>query len=66
MRRRRAGHGDGHRAPELTSRTHDDGGHDSPPAGLAGRLAFAWAFVGIPLAYGVFETAKKAAALFTG
>ena len=34
--------------------------------GLAGRLAFAWAFVGIPLAYGVFETAKKAAALFTG
>ena len=35
-------------------------------SGLAGRLAFAWAFVGIPLAYGVFETAKKAAALFTG
>jgi hypothetical protein len=34
--------------------------------GLGGRLAFAWAFVGIPLAYGVFETAKKAAALFTG
>ena len=34
--------------------------------GLAGRLAFAWAFVGIPLAYGVFETAKKASALFTG
>ena len=33
--------------------------------GLAGRLAFAWAFVGIPLAYGVFETAKKAAALFS-
>ena len=31
--------------------------------GLGARLAFAWAFVGIPLAYGVFETAKKAAAL---
>ncbi len=31
-----------------------------------GKLAFAWAFVGIPLAYGIFETAKKAAALFTG
>ena len=36
------------------------------PKGMAARLAFAWAFVGIPLAYGVFETAKKAAALFTG
>ena len=41
-------------------------GGEKPMAGLAGRLAFAWAFVGIPLAYGVFETAKKAAALFTG
>ena len=39
---------------------------EKPMGGLAGRLAFAWAFVGIPLAYGVFETAKKAAALFTG
>ena len=36
------------------------------PKGMAGKLAFAWAFVGIPLAYGVYETAKKAAALFTG
>ncbi len=34
--------------------------------GMGGKLAFAWAFVGIPLAYGIFETAKKAAALFTG
>jgi hypothetical protein len=41
-------------------------GGDKPMGGLAGRLAFAWAFVGIPLAYGIFETAKKAAALFTG
>ena len=41
-------------------------GDAKPMGGLAGRLAFAWAFVGIPLAYGVFETAKKAAALFTG
>jgi hypothetical protein len=41
-------------------------GRDKPMTGLAGRLAFAWAFVGIPLAYGVFETAKKASALFTG
>ncbi len=42
------------------------GGSGAPSGGLAGKLAFAWAFVGIPLAYGVFETAKKAAALFTG
>jgi len=33
---------------------------------LGARLAFAWAFVGIPLAYGVYETVKKAAALFAG
>ena len=42
------------------------GGHDAPSTGLGARLAFAWAFVGIPLAYGIYETAKKAAALFTG
>lgn len=34
--------------------------------GMAGKLAFAWAFVGVPLVYGIYETAKKAAALFTG
>jgi hypothetical protein len=50
-----------------TSARLDDGSSEKPHmTGLAGRLAFAWAFVGIPLAYGVFETAKKAAALFTG
>jgi hypothetical protein len=36
------------------------------PTALALRLALAWAFVGVPLAYGVLETAKKAAVLFTG
>ena len=42
-------------------------GHgDEHMTGLGARLAFAWAFVGIPLAYGIFETAKKAAALFAG
>jgi hypothetical protein len=45
---------------------HDSAGGGAHMTGLAGRLAFAWAFVGIPLAYGVYETAKKAAALFTG
>ena len=34
--------------------------------GLKGRLAFAWAFVGIPLAYGVVMTVKKALPLFGG
>ena len=28
------------------------------------RLFLAWAFVGIPLAWGVLQTAQKAAALF--
>ena len=39
---------------------------EQQPKGMAARLAFAWAVVGVPLAYGVYETAKKAAALFTG
>lgn len=39
---------------------------EQPMKGMGARLAFAWAFVGIPLFYGVYETAKKAAALFTG
>ncbi|MDQ3611764.1 MAG: hypothetical protein M4D85_09225 [Actinomycetota bacterium] len=39
---------------------------DQRMKGMGARLAFAWAFVGIPLTYGVYETAKKAAALFTG
>jgi len=37
-----------------------------PGTGMAVRLAIAWTFVGVPLAYGIYETAKKAAALFTG
>ena len=42
------------------------GSDDYEATGHTGRIVFAWAFVGIPLAYGVYETAKKAAALFTG
>lgn len=30
------------------------------------RIAASWALVGIPLAYGVIETLRRAAALFTG
>ncbi len=31
-----------------------------------GRLTFTWALVGVPLAYGVFETLRGAIQLFTG
>jgi hypothetical protein len=30
------------------------------------RVVVAWAAVGIPLAYGLFETIRKASTLFTG
>jgi hypothetical protein len=33
---------------------------------MTARIAMAWALVGIPLAYGVVETLRKAATLFTG
>ena len=37
-----------------------------PPAGIVPKLVLAWTVVGVPLAYGIYETAKKASALFTG
>jgi hypothetical protein len=33
---------------------------------MTARIAAAWAVVGIPLAYGLVETIRKAATLFTG
>ncbi len=33
------------------------------PTGL---IAFAWTLVGIPLAYGLYQTVTRAAALFAG
>ena len=33
---------------------------------MTARIAVAWALVGIPLVYGVVETVRKAATLFTG
>jgi hypothetical protein len=33
---------------------------------MTARVAVAWTVVGIPLAYGVIETIRKAAILFTG
>ncbi|MDP5181268.1 hypothetical protein QOZ88_01320 [Blastococcus sp. BMG 814] len=35
----------------------------STPGGF---IAFAWALVGIPLVYGLYNTVKAASALFTG
>lgn len=32
---------------------------------MTARLAVAWSIVGIPLAYGIYETVKKASALFS-
>jgi hypothetical protein len=33
---------------------------------MTARIALAWTLVGIPLAYGLVETLRKAADLFTG
>ena len=33
---------------------------------MGARVAAAWAIVGIPLAYGLVETLRRAATLFTG
>jgi hypothetical protein len=33
---------------------------------MTARIAVAWALVGVPLAYGLVETVRKAATLFTG
>ncbi|SDL76643.1 hypothetical protein SAMN04487916_11431 [Arthrobacter sp. ov407] len=36
----------------------------SPVAPSTGKLVIAWALVGVPLAYGVYETLTRVAALF--
>lgn len=33
---------------------------------MTGRIVLAWTLVGVPLAYGLVETLRKAADLFTG
>ncbi|MFE2938301.1 hypothetical protein ACFXKG_04385 [Streptomyces sp. NPDC059255] len=38
----------------------------TPESGRTGLIVFAWLWVGIPLAYGVYELFLKAAQLFTG
>ena len=41
----------------------DQQGSSRTPAGL---IAFAWTLVGVPLAYGLYQTVTRAAALFSG
>lgn len=41
-------------------------GSDDTGTVSTGRLALTWALVGVPLAYGVFETLRGTAQLFTG
>jgi len=43
--------------------TNDHHATTHTPAGL---IAFAWTLVGVPLAYGLFQTVKTAFKLFTG
>lgn len=38
--------------------------HQTPVNPSAGKLAVGWALVGVPLAYGVYETLTRVAALF--
>ena len=41
--------------------------HDQQPTHTpVGLIAFAWTLVGIPLAYGLYQTVKTATSLFTG
>jgi hypothetical protein len=37
-----------------------------PTTTPAALIAFAWALVGVPLAYGLYQTVKTATTLFTG
>ena len=41
-------------------------GDQTPTHTPIGLIAFAWTVVGIPLAYGLFQTVKTALSLFTG
>lgn len=46
-----------------TASPNDHGPTTHTPAGL---IAFAWTLVGVPLAYGLYQTVKTAFKLFTG
>ena len=47
----------------MSSATPHDQQSGHTPVGL---IAFAWTLVGVPLAYGLYQTITRAAALFTG
>ncbi|MDQ0147369.1 MULTISPECIES: MFS transporter small subunit [Pseudarthrobacter] len=47
----------------MSSTAHPHGAHE-PVRKSTGRLVLAWILVGIPLAYGVFQTLTQVAALF--
>ena len=47
----------------VSSSSHDPQATTHTPVGL---IAFAWTLVGVPLAYGLFQTVKTAFKLFTG
>ncbi len=41
-------------------------GDQRPTRTPAALIAFAWTFVGVPLAYGLYQTVKTASSLFGG
>jgi hypothetical protein len=41
-------------------------GNQQPTHTPAALIAFAWALVGVPLVYGLWQTVKTASSLFTG
>ena len=47
----------------ISSSQHDRSQERRTPAALIG---FAWTLVGIPLAYGLYQTVTRALSLFTG
>jgi len=46
------------------STVSDNGGRQTPVNTSTGKLVVGWALVGVPLAYGVYETLTRVAALF--
>jgi hypothetical protein len=47
----------------MSSATYSQQKQTHTPTAL---IAFAWTVVGVPLAYGLFQTVKTATSLFTG
>ncbi|WP_165976985.1 MFS transporter small subunit [Arthrobacter nitrophenolicus] len=45
------------------STVHTSGGQPRPKTSAA-KLALAWSLVGVPLAYGIYQTLTRVAALF--